>query len=147
MTRDNLNDLIDLKKLEGKGEWFSNTFPVFISNFYSLFFILVKNDLEILAYSETNPGKFIRYRDCLEFCDINYFMNLILIRAVVCREWFFQGKIYMITFHDISNNKIICKRFEPAVDFKKLLNIKLTSIFEIGFVSTSSESYKEFELF
>lgn len=147
MTRDNLNDLIDLKKLEGKGEWFPNTFPVFISNFYSLFFILIKNDLEILAYSETNPGKFIRYRDCLEFCDINYFMNLILIRAVVCREWFFQGMIYMITFHDISNNKIICKRFEPAVDFKKLLNIKLTSIFEIGFVSTSSESYKEFELF
>jgi hypothetical protein len=54
----------------------------------------------------------------------------------------------MVTFHDsTNNNKILCKRFESWVNLKELINIKLTSIFEIGFVVTSSESFEEFSLF
>jgi hypothetical protein len=148
MTKEILNDFIDLNKLEGKGEWNPNTLPIFFSDFYSLIFILANDDLEILAYSETNRGKFIRYKDCIESCDRNYFLNLILNKAIICREWFFQGKIYMVTFHDrFNNNKIICKRFEPWINLKELLNIRITSIFEIGFVVTSSDSYNEFNLF
>lgn len=148
MNKEILDNFIDLSKLEGKGEWSSTTFSSFSSDFYSLIFILANDDLEILAYSETNPGKFIRYKDCSESCDQNYFLNLIINKSILCREWFYQNRIYMVTFHDsTNNNKIICKSFQSWVNLKKLINIKLTSIFEIGFVATSSESYKEFSLF
>jgi hypothetical protein len=86
MEIDLLTSFIDLKQLEGKGEWESTTFPSFSYDCYSLIFIQTKDDIEILAYSKTNPGKFIRHKDCLEFCDKNYFLNLILNKSILCRE-------------------------------------------------------------
>lgn len=148
MKIDFLTKFIDLKELEGKGEWNFESLSSFSSQFYSLIFIQIKDEIEILAYSKTNPGKFIRNKDCLEYCDTNYFLKLILNRSIVCREWYYQNKLYMITFHDSTNNdKIIFKRLESWINIKELINIKLATIFEIGFVVTSSESVKEFNLF
>jgi len=142
LTRYSINPLI----LEGKGEWNTTTFTCFESPKYSILFLEAQGFLEIFAYSKIQPIKFLRFSDCIEKLDYDHFLKLLLEKKIVCKEWYWKGQNYKTEFY-CDETKIFNKRLKPNIDFKQILNIKISSILEMGFIVTSSNSYKEFLLF
>ncbi|MEQ9426729.1 MAG: hypothetical protein RJQ09_20060 [Cyclobacteriaceae bacterium] len=90
------------------------------------------------------PNNLIRLSDSVVKVSPMDFINMSLMQPSVKRKYSFRGKLYQTTY-TLKNNseKVTFRRIEPFMNLKTWFDFRLTSLLEIGFVTSSSLTKEE----